>query len=486
MESLEKYSGESLQGDKIAIDIGLLSSAEATDYYNNLSAQGMVPEYPPGSDMELRYLGPIEIPRETAIGLVTASNDMWKTVRQMIFNEGGVTKWLSSHPATILHESMNNPAINAQLEQRLSRGWVPPLVYDVLLTSTGPKIMEIQSCWAYSEWMHIVSDARGDYKRGQSCLFNGDPAELIKELRQLSGGQDITVVDMDPCDGVTAADKIAMARLLGDETSLPISPLEIERDDNGYYYWHLVTKTKVYIRNVLCRMLQPDLDSLSEKLIHGSEDKKGIVLSFLSDAGINWVWHPGWSSIVCKATLPCLYTTDGNASYKQHLVSTCQAGEIVSRLGRYICKPVAGSGGEHQYEVIITDVEEPYVVPKSYILQEYINPETFSVPVPESIVVDGVMPGMIELRVMSPMHANDGPGSTYLYVRLVPRYGIGPDGTVYTPQTNTGPATVALASLSGTQRIMPKMEGAGYLTVGNITRELYRQLPFGQGPAIIV
>ncbi|NJR76506.1 MAG: hypothetical protein HC773_28970 [Scytonema sp. CRU_2_7] len=146
--------------------------------------------------------------------------------------------------------------------------------------------VEFQSAIGYLGWIKGLTDicvlADNSLTKYQSSYHN--PINDLIEIKiELAKNQEIIVMDINPLTSRTSVDLIEMAKILGDEKSLPVSPLDVYRED-GKWYINVRNKNNQHIRTiqanyVLCRMTKSDIISL-EKQIAGDVKKRNLLLDF--------------------------------------------------------------------------------------------------------------------------------------------------------------------------------------------------------------
>ena len=384
--------------------VHVLTEDDAESYWQKLGDAKLRYEY---RGHEMQYGHPVQVPLEVAAEVAAGAEELWNSVETGIKEKGGLTQWMEGHAPHIGDAHLNNPAINAQLEERLAAGYKPSIAYDVILTVSHGRpryrVVEAQTAIAYSA-MHITQlEAAGyDPRSPETYYGNENPIDVMDNMRhELAGGEEVIVMDTDPYGG-SIVDIVGMAKMLGDETSLPASPLDLRKDDDGYYYHKAILddqtnfpardeagailreEAKTRVNHVLTRMTQGDLDEL-DHLLGDNEEQRQLVLEFLNDENVNFLWHPTWHYIVDKSVLPGAWkdAVANDAPHKDHFVPIYMAGEQVPP-GRYVRKPVDGVSGGGQSKVTVAE-DSATVVDKGHVMQEEFIPYPVPVELPEAL-----------------------------------------------------------------------------------------------------
>jgi hypothetical protein len=477
-----------------------LSSEQAKAYWSNLRENGLILEY---QEHLLQYGHPFLLEKSLAHEIVSAATAISELVKDEIAKAGGLTPWLENHPLTFGAAILNNPLINKQLEERLNMGFQMPIAYDGILVSErgkpGFKVIEVQSAIGYGPWIEAILKSAGYNPESETTYYGQEnPLTVLKRFKEeLTGGEEVTVMDLDPF-GATQVDQIGIARAMGNPNSLPISSLDVCYDSRaGYYYYRyavdpttgkpkrdaetgqfLKTGEKVRITHVLSRMLQSDLDRL-DMMLQGDPAHRNLLLKFLDDPSIHWVWHPGWQYIIDKSTLPLLrkILEQRGSRFSEQFVPVYGPGEIVAK-GTYVRKPANAESGKGQAVITVND-GEVLTAEEGMIYQGFIKPYPMRVILPTQLAEKfyperrrrlcqrfGLEPTIawsnVEIRFTSPPYCRNELKGRFL-ARLAPRYR--QRDSVEYAQTNVG-----------------KIQEALYNIIDPKDHELY---PFGFCPVII-
>ena len=382
-------------------EIPALSPTEANNYWGTILKKGLTAPYG-------KYPAQIGHPVKLSSSFVREINDGAKATHAVVIDTiataGGVTEWMRSKPVTFGPYTLNNPAINEQLQERLNEGYGLPLIYDVLIArehgEARPKVLEIQTGIGYEttldEWLQAAgydpNDARGRFG-------NESPATRYASYSsRFALGEPITIIDTDPLNpfsAVSRIDEIGMQQIVGGRNDIPISPVDIiGKDENGYFFHPYIadggkhfdvkrdrhgtpqkdTSRKEYVKHVLARMGQPDLTRLWEQVKH-DQGKVNLITQFLDDSNINWIFHPSWPHLGDKTMLPIIRNQllqEGNPLASQFEPVYGQ-GEKVIETGKYIKKPTGSKGGEGHI-IIQVNEGDSVQVEEGYIYQQIMKP----------------------------------------------------------------------------------------------------------------
>ncbi|MDJ0715145.1 MAG: hypothetical protein QNJ54_13115 [Prochloraceae cyanobacterium] len=293
-----------------------------------------------------------------------------------------------------------------------------------------------------------------------------------------------------------------------------------------------LTGRKIYSRGeaFFSRITPDELVNLIRELEErGREDKIFILAEFLSSLEVYWAQHPCESCLIDKRQLAKLanFTTEKGLNLAPYFSQKMfNAGEVLPA-GDYALKRVDASGGlgteiirvislreardildENQIELkqegsedilrqpgqlnlgkyqaiysfnstisaeervsymqIISE-KEPFIIPNGWMAQEKFNFLDIDVEVPDSLVTQKTIPGILELRTISlPSPEMEKPPAVFAF-RLAPK--TNPDRTKIV-MTNIGEAMQAHREY---------MDKAGLTE--NLREENIRRSPFGMGPA---
>ncbi len=460
--------------------IHTLSSTDAQRYWDKLHPIKVVSHERP-----LQYGHPVEIPPKLAGTIGRSANLMEEIAIDSIMQQGATT-WLGNNAASFAGDSLNIQEINHQLEGRLLQGYRLPISYDGMITVFRGRphytVVEAQSLVAHGPWIRsMLQAADKDPDDPSSWQGKENPTLVVQQMKDnFAKGEVITVLDTTPLSGPFIHEQVGLAKALGTSGSVPISALDIQfNPEIGYFHYGYAVDTRGYpipngngflrtsdripIRHVLSRMTQPDLDHLYN-LVRGNPQQSELILKFLRDEKINWIWHPAWQSLIDKSRLPyiCkkLEERQENVTRNQ-FVPIFVAGETPP-LGTYVRKPVSSVQGEGVTIVQVNGV--PQQVEEGTVYQKYFYPYPFSIPLDAEIarqfpvtphaprnVASGFQehfgwgqtttPASLELCYMVPPWCK-GELTGYFIGRVAPRY-TGPDSRNIT-QTNLSKAQAAM------------------------------------------
>ncbi|NJK65853.1 MAG: hypothetical protein HC849_00955 [Oscillatoriales cyanobacterium RU_3_3] len=373
------------------------------------------------------YGHPIVVKKEVVEEIFKASLAICDWFKKQINTPEKLSQWVDKRTPYLLGKSLSSYQVNKQLFNYINQGFNIPFEFDVLLSidSQGsPKFtcVEFQSAIGYLGWIKGLTDicvlADNSLTKYQSSYHN--PINDLIEIKiELAKNQEIIVMDINPLTSRTSVDLIEMAKILGDEKSLPVSPLDVYRED-GKWYINVRNKNNQHIRTiqanyVLCRMTKSDIISL-EKQIAGDVKKRNLLLDFFRDGSIQWIWHPAWQNILDKRDLQVLQEINCCQKYASLIY---QENQVVTSDGVYVKKPMDETGGYNQ-EVIQISASRNYIVPNGYIFQEFIKVYPLQVDI-KALNLSTL--ATLELRVMPTIawnKSNKQRGS-YLMARLAPR-----------------------------------------------------------------
>ena len=480
-----------------------LNHKESAQYWGNLDP-----------NMRYQYGGrpnqfghPVSIPVSLAHEIHGAASATLKVVKEKINSKNGLTSFMDGRSPVFGPHHLNDELINRQLESRLEKGFELPIIYDVILTDLRGlptlRVVELQSGIAYTaEHLGLLKAAGFDAEDPRVWYGPENPLSVMNRTKQeIAFGGNITVMDTNPFGG-TFAEQVGMSKILGEQDSLPISVLDVDRDAKGYFHYKYAvdpltfgpvknesgegykkTDEKVRIEHVMARMTQPDLDRLFS-LVSGDIEKEELIKKFLMDNSVNWVWHPNWQYIISKDTLPLVRKSliAEGSKFADHYVPVFEAGELVEP-GTYIKKPTNAVSGMGQSEIVVSDSEK-ILVEDEYVYQQKFIPYPLKIEGPthitDSFIVpdnaDGLLkeqfgkgrcatPGTLELRYMPTPYGKESLSGWFL-ARLAPRWNTSTDAQSYT-QTNLG-----------------KIMDAMYAT-GEVNEKNFQEYPFGWCPVIV-
>lgn len=373
------------------------------------------------------YGHPIVVKKKAVDQIFNASFAICNWFTKQITSPEFLSEWIDNRAPYFLEKSLSSDRVNRQLFNYISRGLNIPFAFDVLLSmdSQGkPRFtcVEFQTAIGYLGWFKGLTDisvlADNSLSKYQSSYHN--PINDLKEIKlELANNQEILVMDINPMNSRTSIDGIEMAKILGDENSLPVSPVDIYRED-GKWYVKVRNKQNRHIRTievnyVLCRMVKSDIIML-EQQIAGDIEKQYLLLDFFRDGSIQWIWHPAWQNIIDKRDLQVLQKIDCCQEYAS---LTYQQNQFVTRDGIYVKKPIGETGGYNQ-EVLKIHGLRNYIVPNGYILQEHIKVYPLLVDI-QALNISTL--ATFELRIMPTIawNKNNKQRGSYLMARLAPR-----------------------------------------------------------------
>lgn len=514
---LERHSAEKRTERKPlrASDIqpNFLPTASARAYWQRLGEQHLT--FPTGSEkLPFQYGHPVTFSRNAAQQLVASAGAAETLLREKV-REVGLTQHLESHPTTFAGEVLNDEGVNAILEKRLQDGFRLPLNFDVMVARGEKgnlefKVLELQATASnYILWLEgMAKAAQQDPNNPNTWQGPQKPVDVLSNVKQqLAGGNNVTLVDTDPFE-FFLGEQIPLAKVLGDEKSLPVRAQDIEWDEEKqqYYYYRyqinpetglpffdkqrnpIKTEEKVLLTHYLSRMHQVDLDALAER-VKGTP-KTALLSRFFKDSQhVTPIWHPSWQLIGDKNSLKEIrqQLLDTNSPYAPDYVAVHTVGEKVPA-GEWYRKVTNGVGNMDVSRVVVEEGQE-VVVDAGYVYQEAIT--LFPVGIPTDHEVASVInadkhidarrrskrkqhdavESIVEIRFSSPLYGTAEELSGRFMARVAPFY----DG----PQTTLHPKT-------GMEGIM----GALYKYL-NASEELqkdprmYELFPFGWAPVIM-
>jgi hypothetical protein len=475
-----------------------LPEPQARAYWEYIRQNGLLLEY---QGHPIQYGHPFVLERSQAEEIAKAAGVAEAIVREEIGRRGGVSAWLADYPTTFGDVLLNTPKINTQLESRLEKGYRLPLAYDGIFVSDHGqpafRVVEVQSAIGYEPWIEELLKAAGHNSTDQEAWYDISLNAFKRMKRELAGGEDITVMDTDPF-GPTQVDQIGIARAMGEADSLPISPLDIHYTPSvGYYYYryetnpqtgrpvqetetgqYRKTEERVPIKHVLSRMLQSNLDSL-DTLLKDNPAQRKLVLQFLTDPSIDWIWHPSWQYIIDKATLTLLKDAfeQRNSPLRKHFLPIYGEGERVPP-GTYVRKPTNAEGGAEQAIMMVRAGEE-VIAEEDTVYQELFRPYPMRVCLPITLaekfhperrlhllkrlhLEPTIVWATVEVRFCAPPYCRDELQGRFL-ARVAPRHE--GRGNLTYAKTNVG-----------------KIQAALYNCIDPKEHELY---PFGFAPVIV-
>lgn len=502
-----------------------LPQAEAVAYWKELQERNLRYNYggkrPDGEPQEMHYGAPVEISERTAAEIAGAAEASWEIVREGIREKGGLTEWIQGHAPHVGGVPLNNREINAQMERAIAAGYRPPMIYDVIFAIEGgvpiPKVVEIQTGIGYSG-MHIAQLEAAGFNSDDPNVYAGkkNPKQVFAELKEeIAGGKDIIVMDTDPLHGGSVVDQVGMAKILGNERSMPASPLDIQEgeDENGTYWFYyqpavdpetgfpaeyehgtiIRTDEEIRIEAVLARMIQGDLDELDKRLADNPAQRDRVI-RFLNDPKITWIQHPTWQYIIDKSTLSYIRQrlTAAGSPYADQFVPVYNAGETVTntqpggRKEHYVRKPTDGVSGGGQSEVVLQPGEIVIVEP-GQVMQKKFVPYPVPVVLPDGLEnaypipadvpphlsehfgwnTGEITPGTQELRFMTPPLCKDDDGfSGWFLGRLAPRWN--------NPAVDRTPTKTNQGKIQDAMWRSDKLNGENWM-----------QMPFGWNPVVV-
>lgn len=405
-------------------EINSFTKESSNNYSSLLFNQGYIVNFERKSWL---YGHPIVVNKQVVEQNLNASFAICDWFKKQINTPEDLSKWIDNRTPYFLGKSLSADLVNRQLFNYIHQGFNIPFVFDVLLSmdSQGkPRFtcIEFQSVIGYLGWFKGLTDicvlADNSLTKYQSSYQN--PINDLREIKlELANNQEILVMDINPMNSPSSVDVVEMAKILGDENSLPVSPVDIYRED-GKWYVKARNKQNKHIRTirvnyVLCRMVKSDIILLEEQ-IAGNIRKQNLLLDFFRDGSIQWIWHPAWQNIIDKRDLQVLQKINCCQEYAS---LTYQQNQFVTHNGVYVKKPIDESGGRNQ-EVIKIHANSNYRVPNGYVLQEFIKVYPLKVDI-KALNLSTL--ATFELRVMPTIawnKSNKQRGS-YVMARLAPR-----------------------------------------------------------------
>ena len=345
--------------------------ADYQRFWSGLKQRDMVTPYykgPAGVVRNKQFAPPVEVSADIALGLHDGLSTAWKYLRERLNTAEAIEKHFDDNAFTFGGRQLRNPAADLAYLRLLELGWNLPLAYDVLVTKRGIKLLEVQTGYGYAGMAAAVfAAARIDPEAAGSYVGRVSPQQAVRLLRSLGQGEPIHVLDVKT--GFDA-DQFALARGLGDESSVPLSLFDIEdRTKQGWRFrlrerrgasWQPGDRL-VTVRHALSRCVQSDLDAL-EKMFrdHGQQHKIQLVREFFEDSAVNWAIHPFAPEFLSKKNLLdfMAFAEATGAPILDHFSQHYAAGQVVPP-GQYALKPVDGNSG---LGIEMIEVAEGYAV----------------------------------------------------------------------------------------------------------------------------
>ena len=346
---------------EIPVRVLFLKPDEAEHFWKLLERDGLKYPYLRQGKADTLHLSPGIVLKESLVRGFLRGANVVRNVALSIINQSAssLNDHLSKRPLLFAGKTLFDKRINKQLRAHVKNGMSLPIAYDLIATVAKDgtlewKCVEIQICPSgYAGWFDMFSRIITEVKPELSNNTKyqraiGDPLSRMN-LKKLTNGEEILVMDVEPWKEVTYPDQIAQAKILGDDTSIPVSVLDVRRgsSESGWVVDVRDPKTEKIIgerplNNVLPRMCPEDIKVL-EKKTDGNPERQKHIYDFLTDHRVNWLWHPSWYLLIAKQDMPMLMR---HAETKAHASTVFNEGEIITEDGVFYFKPIEGNSGK--------------------------------------------------------------------------------------------------------------------------------------------
>lgn len=371
--------------------------------------------------ISLQYSHPLIVPKELADVLISKTLQRQKLFASKMTSLETAMETQAWQELTLWWKNIINEDIMAQQVALFWKWFIPPYVYDCLLSNDGISVLEEQSGRSYFHWLYSLQQAaiEADHALAKKQRFVGDPFLVFDELKHLANNKPILFLWVDSLQGITSKDHLGQATLLWDKNSLPINAKNIFKKWNEWRAhiedtsWNIVGEVKIEV--VYSRIIPWSLRKLENQLVDQPE-QLDLLADFFNDSSITRFGHPMIEI----------------AMNKKDIEGVIQPGEYITEPWTYFLKQIDGNSGQVE-KIIVSAWSTNRQVPQWFVAQKEIE----ILPIPVNLPNGGNIPSIVELRVISWW-------GTHPWYIMATRIAPQDDGEWWTTKTNLVPIMTAL------------------------------------------
>lgn len=252
-----------------------------------------------------------------------------------------------------------------------------------------PQMIEVEA-WSlsYTEMMskltEICREVDPSFKTGTYETQIGNAYSrytVLKNHYNIPQEEPIYVIEYDWRNSPIRGDLVLKAQALWEETTFPIDPRDVYRDETQRHYMARMYNTNwdhirtVALKHVMSTMLQSDFNELYQEINHGNNQDYEQIFNFFTDGKCRFIQHPALIAVWSKSSM-LEYNKIAWGEYSSLVPCTYTSHQSINIPGRYYQKPLYGNSGIGTTTIVIQPWEE-YTVPEGVVVQEEIIPQKF-------------------------------------------------------------------------------------------------------------